>query len=227
VIYLHMLVEGDAELNFVKRVLAKHLGKYDVVTDVRKVCTSRNNRAGKVYRGGMSGYSKTKGDISAWLKERSRNDSRFTTMLDLYALPAAFPGSEDGARQNGAYKKVQVLEEALAKDIDDWRFIPYIQLHEFEALIFCDPQQLDWEYIEHEEAAGIRRLVEMVGDQNPELINDGPETAPSKRILRELPGYKKATVGVSVVEKIGLPLLREKCPHFSEWVSRLEQLAAK
>ena len=65
----------------------------------------------------------------------------------------------------------------------------------------------------------------MVGDQNPELINDGHDTAPSKRILEQIPAYKKATAGVTVTEKTGLSTLRAKCKHFHEWLSCLEQLA--
>jgi len=64
----------------------------------------------------------------------------------------------------------------------------------------------------------------MVNEQNPELIDDGPETAPSKRILREIPEYDKATAGVSVAAHIGLPTLRKKCRHFDEWVTQLESL---
>ena len=222
-IYLHVVVEGDTELNFVKQVLAPHMMGHGIFTDARKVLTSRNRRAGRTHRGGMSDYSKSRDDISAWLKERSGSDNRFTTMFDLYALPPDFPGFQEAALKADPYERVQCLESALAEDFGDWRFVPYIQLHEFEALVLSDPQHLDWEYIDHE--APIRRIVEMVGERNPELIDDRPETAPSKRILRELPTYDKATAGVSVVEHIGLPRLREKCRHFNDWLTRLESLA--
>ena len=104
-------------------------------------------------------------------------------------------------------------------------FIPYIQLHEFESLILADPAKLDWEYLEHDQPIG--NLVKMVGSQNPELINDGRETAPSKRILKEIPEYDKVTSGVSVAAHIGLGALRASCKHFDEWVSRLEKLGGK
>jgi hypothetical protein len=66
----------------------------------------------------------------------------------------------------------------------------------------------------------------MVGNQNPKLINDGRETAPSKRILKEIPEYDKATAGPIIAEKRGLPALRAKCRHFHEWLSRLEKLVS-
>ncbi len=143
-------------------------------------------------------------------------------MFDLYALPHDFPGFSEAKNQNDPYQRVEILEKAFAQDIANDRFIPYIQLHEFETLVFADPQQLDWEYMEHDKSVG--RLVKMIGDKNPELINDGKETAPSKRIIAEIPEYDKLG-GVIVVEKIGLKKLRSRCRHFSEWLNRLEQLA--
>ena len=80
-------------------------------------------------------------------------------------------------------------------ELNDTRFIPYIQLHEFETLILADPRQLEWEFLEHDEP--IQRLIEMVAREggNPELIDDGVTSAPSKRIIVEIAEYegKKAT----------------------------------
>jgi hypothetical protein len=52
-------------------------------------------------------------------------------------------------------------------------------------------------------------------------------TAPSKRIIAEIPEYdgQKATSGPLIAGRIGLPTLREKCAHFAEWLHRLEGLA--
>ncbi len=100
----------------------------------------------------------------------------------------------------------------------------YLQLHEFEALILADAGKLDWEYLDHDEQ--IQCLVEMVGSQNPELIDGTPHGAPSKRILSELHEYDKVNSGVLVAEKIGLQTMKAKCPHFREWVELLEGLAA-
>jgi len=221
-IRLHVTVEGQTEQSFVKKALTTHLGEYGVYADARAVLTSKDKRAAKEYRGGLISYKKAKADIETWLKEDNHPECRFSTMFDLYALPADFPGYAEAKNCADPYERVQFLENALAKDIEDRRFIPYIQLHEFEALILADPRQLDWEYLEHD--GPIRRLREMVGEQNPELIDDGPTTAPSKRILQEIPEYDKASTSPTVAEKIGLPVLRDKCRHFSEWITCLEQL---
>ncbi len=221
-IRLHVTSEGQTEEAFVKRILAPHLGGFNVSADARSVLTSKDRKAHKEYRGGLISYEKAKADITTWMKEDGHAECRFTTMFDLYALPMDFPGYKIAKRENDRYRKVQVLENALQKDIDDRRFIPYIQLHEFEALILADVRKLDWEYLDHDEP--IRRLVDMVGNQNPELIDDTSEGAPSKRILHELPEYDKANSGVLVAEKIGLQTMKTKCAHFRAWVELLEGL---
>ncbi|MEA5419667.1 DUF4276 family protein [Spirulina sp. CCNP1310] len=62
--------------------------------------------------------------------------------------------------------------------------------------------------------------------QTPELINDGLQTAPSKRIIAQFPDYGKAksTFGPQLAEKIGLQVIRSTCPHFNQWLSKLECL---
>lgn len=158
------------------------------------------------------------------MEERRNPDSHFTTMFDLYALPDDFPGHAESLKTSNAYTRVAILEAALGKDIGHPRFIPYVQLHEFEALLLVDPQQLDWEYLEHDKA--IEDLLAMVDGANPEEISDGPQTAPSKRIISRIPQYafQKAAVGPVVAEKIGLSRLRSKCRHFDQWLVQLERL---
>lgn len=233
-IRLHVTVEGQTEQRFVKDVLCSHLAEHSVLADARPVLTSKDKRARTEYRGGFrrtGAYETARKDICAWMKADRNADARFTTMFDLYALPEDFPGYAEAAREADPYRRTAMLEAALQNDIrlalDDPRFIPYIQLHEFEALILADPSKLDWEYMEH--APQIQRIVAMVAREggNPELIDDGETTAPSKRIIAEIPEYdgSKATSGPLIAGKIGLPTLRQKCAHFAEWMQRLEGLA--
>ena len=232
-IRLHITAEGTTEERFVKDVLVPYLGERLVWADARCVLTSKNNRLGVEYRGGWrrtSAYATVKKDICTWMKEDRNPDARFTTMFDLYALPRDFPGYAEAYRETDPYRRVAILEETLAADINgelnDTRFVPYIQLHEFEALILSDPKQLDWEFLEHDRP--IQRLVDMVANEggNPELIDDGTTTAPSKRIISEIAEYEanKATSGPLVAGKIGMPTLRERCRHFAQWIDGLVRL---
>jgi hypothetical protein len=226
-IHLHVTTEGQTEQAFILKVLAPHLAQFNVYADARCILTSKDKHAGKQYRGGLPNYQKAKVDIQTWLKEDQRADCRFTTMFDLYALPNDFPDYEKASRCTDPYQQIKLLEVALAHDIGDSRFMPYLQLHEFEALILADATKLDWEYLEHESAiANLVAMVAKVSAGNPELINQGAATAPSKRILKEIPEYDKVTAGWAVVEQIGLDTLRKACPHFNEWLTRLEQLGA-
>lgn len=88
-----------------------------------------------------------------------------------------------------AYDKVDYLEKAMATEINSERFIPYIQLHEFEALLFADIGKLKLFYLEGKDRE-IERLKAVASSfDSPELINEGSETAPSKQIIREIPEY--------------------------------------
>lgn len=221
---LHFIVEGQTEEAFVNRLLVPYLASCSVWGKARCVMTSR--KRGVKYRGGGDSYTRAKSDIVLWMKEDQNADAFFTTMFDLYALPNDFPGFDTASRITDPHKRVAALETALCQDVADRRFIPHIQLHEFEALLLADPQKLDWEYLEHDEP--IARLVKMVsGFSSPELIDDGEGTAPSKRIISEIPEYAgmKVSVGPLVAEKIGLPCLRARCKHFDEWLTKLAALA--
>ena len=223
-IRLHFTVEGQTEQDFVKRLLEPHLADMSVWTSARCVLTGR--KRGYEYRGGMTTYQRARNDIIRWMLEDQNTDARFTTMFDLYALPNDFPGFQDSLKASDPYERVRILENALFEDLSDSRFIPYIQLHEFEALLLSGPQELDSQLDDRDRE--IENLVKMVGEfDSPELIDDGSQTSPSMRIIAEIPEYDglKVSAGPIVAERIGLPTLRAKCKHFSEWLDKLESLS--
>lgn len=61
----------------------------------------------------------------------------------------------------------------------------------------------------------------------PEAIDDSPQLAPSKRIeaLMCRPRYQKRLMGPQAAQRIGLAAIRDECPHFGDWLGRLERLA--
>lgn len=144
-------------------------------------------------------------------------------MFDLYALPNDFPKFEEAQKYTNPYKKVEFLENAFKDDINDSRFLPYIQLHEFEALILSKPQELQYEYFEHDDS--IKQLVELLKEKgNAELINDKPETAPSKRIIKLIPEYDKVNVGAAIADIIGIDWLKKNCKHFNDWLDKIKDI---
>lgn len=220
---LHFIVEGQTEETFVNRVLKPHLAAVSVWCSAQCVMTTR--KRGIKHRGGLRNYTLPKHHINTWMQQDRNPDARFTTMFDLYRLPEDFPGYDEASSVSDPYERVVVLENALSQDISDHRFIPYIQLHEFEALLFASPRMLETQF--HHRSDEIDRLVETASAfDSPELIDDGRDTAPSKRIAGEIPEYgsRKASAGPIVAEKIGLSMLRSKCRHFGEWIDRLETI---
>jgi hypothetical protein len=227
VIRLNFVVEGQTEETFVRDVLAPHLAVHHVVCTVRRVETGRRKlgpRHERVFRGGLLEYERAKRDLLAWMRQDTNDDARFTTMFDLYALPDTFPKFADAKLKVDPYERVAVLEGALACDVEPYRFIPYVQLHEFEALLFADASGFATQFPGEDD--GVAALVQVANEfANPELINDGAETAPSKRVEGALPAYRKPVAGPLIAAAIGLPGIRDACPHFDEWLATLERLA--
>jgi hypothetical protein len=222
-IRLHAVVEGQAEETFVRDVLAPELGERSVFVDSRSVMTGRHR--GVTYRGGIAKYQKLKTDLTLWMKQDQQPDAWFTTMFDLYGMPHDFPGYGDCAGQSDPVRKVECFEDRLLADLAHRRFIPYVQLHEFEALIFSDPRQLDGWF--PGDPAAIQQLVAIRNEfPTPEHINDRPELAPSKR-LKALLDYRKVVAGPPILKQIGLATLRLQCPHFNRWIERIETAASQ
>jgi hypothetical protein len=222
---LYLFAEGQTEQTFADTVLKPHLASLGVFMH-HPVLIAHARRKGKVHRGGGRKYLPMKNDIIRFLKQESSRDVFFTTMIDLYALHAEFPGKNEAENlREDPYKRVTFLESAWLQDIGDSRFIPFIQLHECEAYLFTDISRLDFFYSDAK--LGIARLMQVADSvATPELIDDGLHKAPSKRIIAEFPDYDaaKRTVGPQMAELIGLQQIRSRCPHFNEWLTRLEGL---
>lgn len=155
-------------------------------------------------------------------------------MIDLYALPADFPGMKDKDAPTDTYPFVDYLEGCFAEDIEEKyerTIIPHIQLHEFESLVFAGLDEL--KYLK-QESGKTENAVKMLKDQlrkcgnNPEMVNSSYHTAPSRRLenaFAEFARYSKIVDGNDTVELVTIPVLKERCRHFGEWIDRLEQLS--
>ncbi|MFA5514998.1 MAG: DUF4276 family protein [Desulfuromonadales bacterium] len=218
---LYITTEGQSERKFAEEVLSPHLAAFDI--DVRTRVVLTNRKMGK--RGGILDFDKIRGDLLRLMREDRQPEARFTTMIDLYALPAEFPGWPEARRKNQPAERVAALEAAFQAEMGDRRFLPYIQLHEFEALHYCDLSQLQRRIAATEK--GFAALAAEVRGMEPEEIDEGATTAPSKRIINHIPIYErlKVRVGAPAAAAIGLPALRARCPHFNAWISRLERLS--
>ena len=225
---LYLFVEGQTEQTFATTLLRPHLAAYEVYLE-NPILIAHAKKRGRIHRGGGRNYLPMKNDIIRFLKQERASNVFFTTMLDLYAIHPEFPGlSESEKLRQNPFQRVEFLENCFEADIGDHRFIPYLQLHEYEAYLFSDPEC--FELIEADCTKEIETLMTDAAEYaTPELINDGPETAPSKRIEALFPDYGRAKTvfGPQLAEMIGLSTIRARCPHFERWLRRLESLSTK
>lgn len=208
-----ILVEGQTEEAFVNELLVPHYARIGIYLTPIIASTSPG------HKGGVVSY----GQVRRQIERLCRQDETalITTMFDLYALPTDFPGrNADGWRQlRCGADKAAMIEQAMSLDLGLSNFLPYLQVHEFEALLFVAPEH----FATWADTAVVRQLTLAI---EPEAINDGPQTAPSKRIKAAMPGYQKPLHGPLIACDIGLDAMRARCPHFANWLACLDALKA-
>ncbi len=177
-------------------------------------------------RGGDIKFARIKNEIKAFLLQQS--NIYVTTFIDLYGVKE-WPGKDVSNNLNPKQKADHInklthdkVNEFLPKINSQKRFIPYIAIHEFEAMLFSDANILADAL--KKEPAQIEKVLSQCG--SPEAINNSPETAPSKRLNAWTNGGKfgKTSMGIDIARKIGINKIRAKCPVFNEWLKTLEQL---
>lgn len=133
-IRLNITSEGFSEERFVTDILRPHLLDFNVYVETRKVLTNRKLKK----RGGIVGYIKFKNNITQWFNECP--DVYHTTLIDLYGLKNNFPGYIS-TKTLQPYNRIIEMENQLKDDLNFYKFIPYIQLHEYEALMYSDTKK--------------------------------------------------------------------------------------
>lgn len=214
---LLVLVEGQTEEVFVNRVLAPHLLQHEVAA-TPTILETRHLPGRARDKGGVSSWAKTRKDI---LMRLADTDAVTTTILDFYGLPDDFPG-RGLARTNSPINDVVAVEAAMAAEFQNPRFVPFLALHEFETWVFSRPDAIATHF---GKPALTAKLEEVAGAfPSIEHINHGPETHPSKRLETMIPEYKKRSDGPTILEAVGVAAVRACCPHFQDWLTRLEAL---
>jgi hypothetical protein len=216
--YGHIFVEGYTEVEFVKQVLKPHLLNWNL--SIRPILIETSPGHG----GGYTSYSEWNNQIKKSLSDKSIH--LITTFIDLYEIPPDFPKPDHALP---AIDRVQNIEQQWAADFSkSSRFMPYIALYEFEAMLFSDREILR----EH--------LVELAIDQKsfdkkllkykqiaPEDIND---RIPPSKVIEAMIGndqkYQKRQSGFQIAQAIGIDRIRAKCPHFDSWLTRLEKIGS-
>ena len=213
---LIVIVEGQTEKEFVENSLRNFFISKGIF-DVRAIMIQTS----KGHKGGFVNYEHLKNDIEKILK--SENDVVVSMFVDFFKIPTNFPNFELSKSKSITNAKIEVLLEGISNDINDTRFIPYIQKHEFEALLFSSNEGFS-NWFENEWVIDeLKTIINLY--PNPEEINTGSETAPSKRIMKILESkkrkYDKIAEGNLIAEEIGFEKIMEKCPRFKNWILNL------
>jgi len=218
---VNLVVEGPTEESFVKDVLAQVLWP-------RQIYLAPIILGVPGHQGGRTNYARVRKDILLHLKQDRA--AYCSTMLDVYGLGRGFPGTPFPPDLSNI-AKVMHLEQAIKAEIcavvpelrPDLRFLPYLQLHEYEGLLFSDPSAFAAAINQPHLAQRFHALRDAF--PTPEDINDGPGTAPSKRIIQAYHSYRKVLHGTIAARAIGIEAMRRECTHFRDWLERLEALA--
>ncbi len=193
--------EGLTEESLVRDLLALRLAHQEIFLSARLVRTS------PVSRGGALSWDRVRRFLRNTLRERST--TYVTTFFDLYRLDTAFPGTADAGQITDPLARASHLERCFHDAVvaeagcRTERFLPHIQPHELEALVFTDVDALaevEPQWQSHLEPCRQARLTA----PSPEHINDGEATHPSARLRVLRPGYDKVLHGVALIERIGL-----------------------
>lgn len=217
-----VLVEGQTEERVVDECLRPYLEARGLVLVPSIVATKRTIGAAH-HKGGVQSYGQVTRDLQRLLGNKGA--SVVTTLLDYYALPTDFPGMADRPAQRATRSGVEHVEAAWATEVGDRRFIPHIVLHELEAWVFADPSRLAPKMFNDDETA-VAAITEIARKHStPEDIDDGRDTAPSKRLERAFPPYQKTLHGVEALKAIGVEGICRACPHAAAWLDRLVAVA--
>lgn len=189
-------VEGYSEYKFTNEVIVPHLAEHHGV-----FAETQNMR-------GSISIDKIRQKLNSLI----HNHDFTTTLYDFYGFKRA---SGDETKQTLEEK----IKQSIKKDQRN-KIIPYIQMYEFEALLFSDNEKM---------AAGLGTQKDWIDAvlsefDDIETINNSKETAPSKRIGKHAQ-YIKTQHAPLILKQIGLANIRSKCQGFDTWLTQLENLS--
>lgn len=209
-----VVVEGQTEAEFINEVVTKKylhgLGIYNPVTPLI-IQTSKG------HKGGFVNFEHLRNDVACQLKSKDP-ELRVSTFVDFFRCPSNFPGINDSLPDTSHLARIQHMETCFANEIGDRRFRPYIQMHEFEALLFASNRGFE-KYMD--DAVSKQTAAIVAQYPNPEDINTTPQGAPSKRLQSIYPRYEKVIDGNICAIEVGIQAMIDTCPRFAAWMQWL------
>ncbi|MDA3896984.1 MAG: DUF4276 family protein [Desulfobacteraceae bacterium] len=214
-----VLVEGKTEQIFIQDIVSPYLAGRGVY--IKPIIISKPGQ-----KGGDVKFVRVKNDIELHLKQRP--DTYLTLFVDFYGIMKDWPGLEEAKRQTTPSGKAETINTATKSQVNvlfggndsERRFIPYVAMHEFEAMLFSEPEELASQL--GISVSQIDKILKDCGE--PEQIDDSPQTAPSKRLEDLSRRFKKTSTGIAIAKATGLAKIRNQCPLFNKWLTDIENL---
>ena len=210
--FVYIYCEGQTEEAFVNELLYPYFINQEIcVTPI--ICETKR-LPNKKFKGGVSNYEKIRKELNMLCK--NQKNMLVTTMFDYYALPSDTP--EITASHPDIYERAKCIEKAVNEDIgvENCRF--HLMLHEFEGILFSNPDSFHM-IADEQVVQRIQRI--RYTYPSPEHINNAPETAPSKRIEALIPNYAKVKNGTLLSKDMGIDIIMEQCLHFRNWIQEI------
>lgn len=207
---IYIMVEGQTEEQFINELLSYHLRIAGITNAVPILLETSPG-----YYGGDVSFAR----YSLNAKNLLQRDPHaiVTSLIDYFQLRTDFPGYNHSLTIADKSDRMDYLEEQIANIIQNERFEPYIQLHEFEGLLFSDIR--GFQAISKAKLNTAQYILNHF--PNPELINDGTETAPSVRLKKIIPRYHKKVHGPFIALENGINVVLAKCPRFKNWIDAI------
>ncbi len=196
---LGVSVEGTTEERFIKTLLAPYFSQKGIY--VTPVSINGNVSVDRV---------------AHEMRNLAYNFDYVSTFYDFYG----FKGKVEGETKTTLESKIK---ESIKMELRA-KLIPYIQMYEFEGLLFSSPEAIAMVLQDESLSVWANDILKSFNN-NPEKVNDSVETAPSKR-LEKSTNYRKTTHGPNIAEQIGLAKMRDMCPGFDDWLTKLERLVS-
>ncbi|WP_225666525.1 DUF4276 family protein [Thalassolituus oleivorans] len=189
-----MSVEGPTEERFVQIVLAPYLLNHSIVLTPISI-------------GGNVSVDR----IASELKKLSNSFDYVTTFYDFYG----FKKKDEGETKSSLEDRIKnAVPEGVQR-----KLIAYIQMYEFEGILFSCADGMARGLNDSTALSWCTNILSEFGN-NPEAINNSPQTAPSKR-LEANTNYRKTIHGPNIAKEIGIDVIREKCSGFDQWLDSL------
>ncbi len=207
---LVFIVEGDTEIILIQDLIVPYLIEEGFTNPMHAQTITTNRKQYK--KGGVGSYGKYKNEVNRTL---AQGNVVVTSIIDFFQLPTDFPAyTQDSGRIND-------IESAIIADFgNNSDFLPYIQRHELEALMFSSMDGFKLVVDDEEKLKEIEKIIKDY--PNPEDINNSEQNAPSKR-LKRIFNYDKTGDGELIFQCVGMDAILMKCPRFATWIETIKQ----